>query len=231
MQHVVDHVLRQVGNQVGDFIGVELFRGGDQLMRIHVLDERLAYRIRDFEQDFAIAFGLDQIPDNQTLFERQCFKNVGDVGRVELVEFPLQLGKVLFVDKRFHQFVARHVLLVNHAFHDPVLLQQGPHLLEGLLHALGSLLFRRGPGHCSVPIKDRQRILHLCNRAMTRRQKSKRGLDAKPRFKHATRCALFDTAPTAWPACGSPPRKRTAGLCRAWPRCCGNGFQRPNPGL
>ncbi len=43
MQHVVDHALRQVGNQVGNFIGVELFRGSDQLMRIHVLDERLAY--------------------------------------------------------------------------------------------------------------------------------------------------------------------------------------------
>jgi len=95
---------------------------------------------------------------------------------VELVEFLLQLGKVLFVDKRFHQFVARHVLLVNHAFHDPVLLQQGPHLLEGLLHALRSLLFIRDLGHRSTRIKDRQRILHVCNRLMSRLQKIKAGL-------------------------------------------------------
>src|SRR5579859_7690261 len=99
MQHVVNHVLRQVGNEVCDFIRVELFGGGDQLVRVHVLDERSAHRVRDFEQDFAVALGLDQVPDDQSLFERQRFQDVGNVGRMEPVEFLLQLGKVLLVDE------------------------------------------------------------------------------------------------------------------------------------
>ena len=155
MQQVLDHTLWQVGHQVGDLIGVELPGGRDQLVGIHVLDERLAHRIRDFEQDFAVALGLDQVPDDQALFKRQCFKDVGNVGRVEFVELVLQLGKVLFVDEGLHQFVARHVLLVDHAFHDPVLLQQGSYLLESLLHGLRSLFFLRGLGHCCVPIIER----------------------------------------------------------------------------
>src|SRR6185503_20987318 len=99
MQHVVDHVLRQVRNKVGYFIGIELFRGRDQLVRIHVLDQRLAYRIRDFEQDFSVALRLDQIPYDQTLFQRQGLQDVSDVGGVELVELSLQLGKVLLMDE------------------------------------------------------------------------------------------------------------------------------------
>jgi hypothetical protein len=86
-EHVGQHALGQVGGEVGQFVGIELFGCRHQFGGRHVLDERFAYRIGNFEQDFAVALGLDQVPDQQALVERQRFEDVGDVGRVHGVEW------------------------------------------------------------------------------------------------------------------------------------------------
>ena len=45
-----------------EIVGFELPGGGKQFLRIHASDKRFPHRIRYLEQDFAVAFGLDQVP-------------------------------------------------------------------------------------------------------------------------------------------------------------------------
>jgi hypothetical protein len=111
-EHVLHDLDRQVGREVGQFVGIELFDCGDQLLRLHGVDQRLADRIRHLEQDFAVALGAHQIPHQQAVVRRQRFEDVGDVGRVHRVELFRQLAVVLLRHQRFHQLVARHFLAV-----------------------------------------------------------------------------------------------------------------------
>ena len=145
-EHVRHDILRQVRHQVGNLVGIELLRRGDQLVAVHVRDERFAHRIGDLQQDVAIAVGLDQFPDDKALVERQRFQDVGDIRRMQPVELVLQFGQVLLVDEGLHQLVPRHVLVVDHVFHDAMLLQQSQNLVEGLLHAFLAFALR-GLGH------------------------------------------------------------------------------------
>ena len=102
-------------------------------MRVHRLDEGLAHRIGDFQQDLAVAVGLDQVPDEEALVERQRLEDVGDVGRVQLVELVAQLGDVLLVHQVLDQLVARHLLAVHQALDDAMARQQLLHFAQFLL--------------------------------------------------------------------------------------------------
>ncbi len=93
LEHVFEYVFGQVRREIGDLVGVELLGRRDQLLAVHALDQRLAYRIGDFEQDFAVALGLDQVPDDQAFLERQCFKHKGDIGGMQGVEPGAQLSQ------------------------------------------------------------------------------------------------------------------------------------------
>ena len=145
-QQFLDHVLRQVGRNVSNFVGVEGFGGGQQLVTIHGLDERLANRVGHFEQDFAVVLGLDQIPDQSALVERQGFEDVGDVSRMQLLQLALQFGEVLLVDEVFHQVLTRPALLVDELFHQPHPAEQGLHLREMRFERVLRLVFE-GVGH------------------------------------------------------------------------------------
>jgi hypothetical protein len=122
--------------EVGDLVGVELLGGGDQLVAVHRLDEGLAHRVGDLEQDLAVALGLDQVPDEEALVERQRLEDVGDVGRVQLVQLGAQLGDVLLVHQVLDQLVARHLLAVHQALDDAMARQQLLHLAQFLLDVL-----------------------------------------------------------------------------------------------
>ena len=139
----------QVGGEVGELVGVQGAGRRAQLGRLHVRDERLAHRLGDFQQDLAVAVGLDQVPHHETLVARQRLEDVGDVRRVQGVELLLQLGPVLLVDERLHQRLARHLLLVHETLDQALLLQDRHDLLEVLLDALrraGLLDFGHGMG-------------------------------------------------------------------------------------
>ena len=99
-------------------------------------DEALAHRLGDFQQDLAVAVGLDQVPHAQTPVERQRLEDVGDVGRMQRIERLLQLGLVLLVDQRLHQIVARPHLSMDELFHELLLVQQLDDVLERVVHAL-----------------------------------------------------------------------------------------------
>ena len=104
---------------------------GDELVPVHVRDEALAHRLGHFQQDLAIAVGLDQIPDGEALVERQRLEDVGDVRGMQGSSVLLQLGPVLLVDERLHQRrAAASALSCTSSSTRLLLLQQLHDLLE-----------------------------------------------------------------------------------------------------
>ena len=121
-----------------------------QVLRRHRLDDGFAYRVRDLKQDFAVALGLDQFPDLVAFLQRQRFKDVGDVSRVQLIQLRLQAGNVLFVDQLFHQVMPGHFLTVNQILHQVLTRQQLLHLLEVSLQLVLILVTRLFAGFGGV---------------------------------------------------------------------------------
>ena len=109
VEDVVHHLLRQVGREIGDLVGLERLRRGDELVGVHRRDQRFADRVGDLEQDVAVARGAHEVPDVEALVERQRFEHVGDVGGVQPVELALQLGRVLPCDRAVGELVRRVV--------------------------------------------------------------------------------------------------------------------------
>ena len=97
LHHLLHDAGREVCRDVGELVGFERLGRGDELGRIHRLDERLAYRLGNLDEDFAVAIGLDEVPDGKALFERQRLEQEGDVGRVERVEPRAQLAALRLV--------------------------------------------------------------------------------------------------------------------------------------
>ena len=76
---------------------------------------------------------LDQVPDEEALVERQRFEDVGDVGRVQLIQFAAQLGDVLLMYDVLDQLMSRHLLAVHQALDDAMARQQLLHFAQFLL--------------------------------------------------------------------------------------------------
>ena len=143
-EDVVHHLLREVGRQIGDLLGVERLGRGDELVGVHRRDERLADGVRDLEQDFAVARGAHEVPDVEPLVERQRLEDVRDVGGVQPVELLLQCRLALLVDGALGElggFVARLacLLILYQALDQPVLAHQRGDVGERLLHARARL--------------------------------------------------------------------------------------------
>ena len=132
-ENVLDDVVRQIGRKVGQFVGIERLGGSHQFGALHRLDQRFANRIGNFEQDVAVALGLDQIPGNQTLVERQCLENVGDIRRVHRSESGPQFAQVLLVNEIVDQIVTQPFLTMHQTLDQLVPGEQSPHLGEALL--------------------------------------------------------------------------------------------------
>ncbi|MCY1523508.1 hypothetical protein D9M68_584080 [compost metagenome] len=137
---LVDDVARQFRREVGQLVRVHFLGGGEQLVIVHVGDQRLTDGVGYFEEDVAVALGLDQLPDGQTLVERQGFEDVGDVGRVQLIELALQLDQVLPVDEVLDEILVLALLTMGQVFHQLVAMQQIDYLGQAVLQALLRLL-------------------------------------------------------------------------------------------
>ncbi|CAI8816179.1 AraC family transcriptional regulator [Pseudomonas brassicacearum] len=131
----VDNVPRQFRRKVCEFVGVHFLGRRQQLVIIHVGDQGFPNRVRHFEQDVTVAISLDQLPDRQTLFQWQGFKNVGDVGGVQIIELALQLNEILPVDQVLDPVMMRTFLAMRQVFDDPLALQQLNNLSEAILKA------------------------------------------------------------------------------------------------
>ncbi|CAI8875858.1 hypothetical protein EMIT051CA3_30374 [Pseudomonas chlororaphis] len=137
----MDNVSRQLGSQVSKFVGVHLLGSSQKLMIVHVGDQGFTYGIGYFEQDVAVALGLDQLPDGQTLVERQGFKDVGNVGGVQIIEFALQLDEVLPMDQVLDPILMMTFLTMSQVFDHPLALQQLNDLSEAILQAVLCFLY------------------------------------------------------------------------------------------
>ena len=144
LEDVLDDLGRQVGCEIGELVGVERFGRSLELRGRHALDERFTHGIRDLEQDLAVAFGLDQVPDVEALSERQRVEDVADVGRVQLFELGRQFRFVLLVYQALDHLVARHVLLADQVFDGFLACEQVLHFAQVLLDIVGmEFLFLR----------------------------------------------------------------------------------------
>ena len=95
LPHLVDDVRRQVVRNGCDLVGLEALDRIDEFLAVHRGDQRLADRVIHLDQDLAVTVGLDAIPDDQTIVDRQRFEDVGDVGGVQPVEDRAQLVQAL----------------------------------------------------------------------------------------------------------------------------------------
>ena len=118
------NVARQLRRQVSEFVGVHFLGRSQELVIVHVGDQGFTDRVGYFEQDVAVAVGLDQLPEGQSIVQRQGFENVGDVGGVQVVELALQLNEVLPVNQVFDQVVVRAILAMRKVFDHTLALQQ-----------------------------------------------------------------------------------------------------------
>jgi hypothetical protein len=94
LHHLLHDRRRQVWRDVGELVGLQRLHRGDQLGRVHRLDERLAHRVGHLDEDFAVAVGLDQVPHGEARLHRQRLEEVGDVGGVQGVELGAQAGEI-----------------------------------------------------------------------------------------------------------------------------------------
>ena len=77
------------------------------------------------------------MPYAETIIRRQCIKNVGDVGRMQLVDFTLQLGKILPVHEVVDDIVACTNLATSNVFHQTMAIQHGDHARQTALQWRG----------------------------------------------------------------------------------------------
>jgi len=88
LEHFVDDRVRQVLDQVGEVVDVEVLDRGDDLVRIHVREQALAHLVANVDQDLAVVLGIDQSPHHLALGRRQRFEQVADLGGREGIDQP-----------------------------------------------------------------------------------------------------------------------------------------------
>ena len=102
----LNHLFRKIGGQCSKIIRLQCFGSSNQLLAVHRRDQGLADRIRNLDKNFSVAFSPHQLPDDQPLFARQGLKDVGDIGRMQLIKPRLQCGLMLFQQELFNQRLA-----------------------------------------------------------------------------------------------------------------------------
>ena len=123
---------RQVVGQIGNLVGIEVFRRRHHLLAAHVGDQRFTHRVGDFEQNFTVARRIDQTPNMQTIVQRQGFEHVGDIRRMQTIEHPAHFRIGVCVDG--HQLI--HIR--GHATHVRLApIEQGVHHFQRLSSLLG----------------------------------------------------------------------------------------------
>jgi len=77
-------------DEVRQVVHVHLLGGVDDLFLVHVLDQLVAHILGELHEGLAVLVGVEQVPEDLTLGERQGFENVGHFrGR----QFPEQVGR------------------------------------------------------------------------------------------------------------------------------------------
>jgi hypothetical protein len=131
-EDVLNNFTGEVRREVRNLVRVELLGRSDELVLVHARDEALAHGIGYFQEDLAVAIGLDEIPDDQPLLERQRFEDVSDVGRMQSVQLALERLEIFPMNERLDA-LARRALVVLELLRELVLAQKLGHLFQELL--------------------------------------------------------------------------------------------------
>src|SRR5262249_33109416 len=102
--------------------------------------QRFADRVGHFEQNVAVARGAHEVPEVETLVERQRFEDERDAGWVKAVELVDELGLALLVHGGFGElgFAGRcafSTLFADKPFDEPMLAQESRDADERILDA------------------------------------------------------------------------------------------------
>ena len=140
LEHIVHHLLRQVGRELGDLVGLQRPGRGDELLGVHRRDQRLADGVGDLEQNVAVARSADPVPDVETLVERAAPRGCrrcrpGAAGRARAAAPRRSSCRRRSRRARRGLRPAAVQLLEHQPFDQPVLAQQARYPGERLLHA------------------------------------------------------------------------------------------------
>ena len=162
--HFVHHLARHVRRQFGQFVRVQLFGGVDELAVLHHFDQRFPDRVGHFQQDGAVARAVHLVPDQQAVFQRQGFQDMGDVGRVQLFQLQAQRFQIVMRGQRVRRRLGG-LRTGYKIFQLPLALEQALHQGQAFLQTIGGLLLE-GNRHARL----------LPPRWRTRRGRSEAGL-------------------------------------------------------
>ncbi len=147
----MNDITGQLGSKVSQFVGVHVPCRREQLVIIHVGDQGFTNGIGYFKKNVAIALSLDQLPYGQTIFQRQGFEDISDVGRVKVFELALQLDEVLPVNQVFYTVLMLTFLTMGQVFNNTLALQQIDNLSQAILQAF-LRFFYFSFGHRRTPL-------------------------------------------------------------------------------
>ena len=112
-ENILHDLARKIRRKICNLVGIELLGRGDQLFGLHMRDERFAHRVGNFEQNFAVAISLYEIPYSQPFFEWQRLQHIRDIRRVQAFELFLQLSQVLSVRQAVDELTPRRFMLFD----------------------------------------------------------------------------------------------------------------------
>ena len=116
LEDFVDDRIRQVLDQVGEVVDVEILDRGDDLVRIHVREQAFAHFVADVDQHLAVVLGIDQAPHHLALAGRERFEQVADLGRREGIDQPPHGPKATAVERVRKQTQLARGLVVADGF-------------------------------------------------------------------------------------------------------------------
>ena len=178
------------GAMSGELVRLERLGGGDQLARIHRLDERFAHRIGNLDQDLAVAVRLDEVPDGEPLLERQRLEDVGDVGGCSRSSLARSSARCCLCTSLSTGSVLGHLLALDQAFRPSSASAASPPLRAGCtadprLRAAPARRSRRlGQGICAAPMRAEMVAMRPAMiRAFRGRGRSAAGSAGSPRAR------------------------------------------------
>ena len=116
LEDFVDDRVRQVFDQVGEVVDVEVFDRGDDLVRVHVGEQAFAHVVADVDQHFAVVLGIDQAPHHRALGRRQRFEQVADLRRRQRVDQAAHGAEAAAVERVRQQTQLARGLVVADGF-------------------------------------------------------------------------------------------------------------------
>ncbi|MNM80925.1 hypothetical protein D3C81_929080 [compost metagenome] len=99
LEHFVDDGVRQILDQIGKVIDVQVFDRGDDFVRVHVRQQAFAHVVADMHQHLAVVLGIHQAPHHFALAGRQRLQQVADFCRRERIDQAADRAKPATVER------------------------------------------------------------------------------------------------------------------------------------